>query len=100
MTPAQFDGTVTTWGSLPAGVNTWPPGATLTTTLYYGQDIGHAAHQYGEPWERFSVRPGEIEGMPRDGVLVRLGDTGTVFSPDPTTLSLAGAEACQTYPVT
>ncbi|GAD59285.1 hypothetical protein IWC96_00995 [Brevundimonas sp. BAL450] len=79
MTPAQFDGTVTTWGSLPAGVNTWPPGATLTTTLYYGQDIGHAAHQYGEPWERFSVRPGEIEGMPRDGVLVRLGDTGTVF---------------------
>ncbi|WP_339746388.1 hypothetical protein [uncultured Maricaulis sp.] len=77
--PANFNGTVTTWGSLPSGTNTWPAGATLKTTLYYGQDSRHAAHQYGESWDSFDVGPKDIEGMPEDGVLVRLGDTGTVF---------------------
>lgn len=77
--PASFSGTVTTWGSLPAGVSAWPAGATLKTTLYYGQDTDHPAYEYGESWETFEIGPKDIEGMPENGVLVRLGDTGTVF---------------------
>jgi len=81
MVPGNFSGTVTTWGSLPAGVTSWPSGASLKTTLYYGQDATHPAYEYGEAWESFDVGPGDIEGMPENGVLVRLGETGTIFMP-------------------
>jgi len=82
MVPADFDGTVTTFGTLASG-GTWPSGATLTTKVYVGQEAQSDVAKYATPWELFAeigVTPDQIDYLPENGVLVLLGSTGTQFS--------------------
>lgn len=79
-TPANFSGTVTTWASLPAGTNVWPPGARLDTTVYVGVDGESPAAQYAAPPEELHIEREEAEALMPEGRLVRLGNCATVFS--------------------
>lgn len=80
MMPPHFDGYVTTWGSLPSGQIQWPNGVRINNETYIGRDVGDPAAAYAAPWEHVRMQPGEMPGMPRTGVLVLLGSTGTYFS--------------------
>jgi len=79
MTPASFDGTVTTWGSLPAGVSQWPSNATIDTTVYVGVDAEHPAAAAAASFDELGIGPDEAADLVPNGQLVRLGNCATAF---------------------
>lgn len=79
MCPASFNGTVTTWASLPAGTTKWPPGARLDTTYYVGINNDAPAAVYAASEQEVSVRPPELDEAMPNGSLVRIGNCATVF---------------------
>ncbi|KRV47894.1 hypothetical protein AQ490_05935 [Wenjunlia vitaminophila] len=78
MTPPSFDGAVTTWALLPTGA-AWPRGASVDTTVWVGIRPESQAAAYHTPLERLGVSRTAVEGLGDAGVLVRLGNSGTVF---------------------
>lgn len=80
MMPAKFSGYVTTWGSLPAGQNTWPNGVTIQNETYIGREAGSPSAIFATPFEQIGVRPADVEGLATGGVLVLIGSTGTYFT--------------------
>lgn len=78
MTPPLFDGTVTTWATLAPGT-VWPPGVGVNTSVWVGLPPDDKAAPLATPFEQLGVRPEEVEGLPANGVLVRLGNVETVF---------------------
>ena len=78
MTPAGFEGNVTTWATLPSG--SWPDGTWLETVVYVGVGSRSEAAQYRETaWTQLGgVAPAVIDaGRPH---LVRLGNCATRFT--------------------
>jgi hypothetical protein len=78
MTPPNFNGTVTTWVTLPAG-GTWPPGARVDTAVWVGLPADDPVAPLATDFAELGVVPEEIEGLPENGVLVRLGNCETLF---------------------
>ena len=79
MCPANFDGTVTTFGTLPSGTTVWPDNARLEIEVYVGLDENDPATIYAEPWDTFVIKPHEMKGLRQNGTLVRIGSCGTEF---------------------
>jgi hypothetical protein len=79
MCPAGFNGTVTTWGSLPSGVTQWPTGARIDNTIFVGRSASDPVARYATDFAALSVRREEVEGLEPEGVLVRLGNCATQF---------------------
>ncbi|HZV74494.1 MAG TPA: hypothetical protein VFF79_12320 [Conexibacter sp.] len=79
MTPAAFNGTVTTWASLPSGTTRWPSGVRLDTTVYVGIDSEHPASAFAAPPEELAITADEAAALMPSGTLVRLGNCATVF---------------------
>ncbi len=77
MAPANFDGTVTSYATLPSG-RTWPPNSRLTTEAYVGRASQDEVARYATDFAVFGTQPHEL-GLPSNGVLVLLGSTGTEF---------------------
>lgn len=77
MTPPNFNGTVTTWATLPSGG--WPNGVSIETAVYVGVDHEDPVASLATPFEELAVSPEEIEGLPANGKLVRLGNVETLF---------------------
>jgi len=80
MMPPKFDGYVTTWGSLPPGQTVWPNGVRIDNETYIGRDVDSPAAMFAAPWEHLHVKPEDVPGLPRGGVLVLIGSTGTYFA--------------------
>ncbi|OEV03898.1 hypothetical protein [Streptomyces oceani] len=78
ITPAGFNGTVTTWVRLPAGT-TWPPGASVDTSVWVGMEADDPAAAFATPLEELGVTREEVVGLPESGRLVRLGNCETLF---------------------
>lgn len=78
MTPADFNGNVTTWATIPGG--TWPTGVSIQTTVFVGVTSESIAAQYRETeWPQLGGRIPESLDSARPH-LVRLGDCSTVFT--------------------
>lgn len=78
MSPGGFNGTVTTYCSLPPG-QPWPRGASIQIKVYVGVDQAHPASAYAADWNLLGVQPYEVPGLSADGKLVQLGTCGTAF---------------------
>lgn len=79
MCPANFEGTVTTYATLPSGISQWPDNARLEVEVYIGLDLNTPAAIYAEPWDNLPLKRHEIPYLQSNGILVRLGYCGTEF---------------------
>lgn len=79
MCPANFDGTVTTFATLPSGTTVWPDNARLEIEVYVGLEENDPAIIYAESWELFVIKPHEMKGLKQNGSLVRIGSCATQF---------------------
>lgn len=77
--PAGFNGTVTTWASLPSGGSSWPPGAQVSTTTYVGRDANDPAARYATSFRRLRLHRRSVTGLAPQGVLVQVGNCATLF---------------------
>jgi hypothetical protein len=77
MTPAKFNGTVTTWATLSGGG--WPNGVSIETAVYVGVTADDPVASLATPFEELAVAAEEVEGLPANGKLVRLGNVETLF---------------------
>jgi hypothetical protein len=77
--PAGFNGTVTTWGSLPAGNSSWPNGTQIAINIYVGLPSSSPAARYAVDFHSLRLNRGDIPGLGQSGVLVLLGSTATIF---------------------
>jgi|CZKG01.1.fsa_nt_gi hypothetical protein len=78
MAPANFNGAVRTWATLPTG-SSWPSGTKLETTVYVGVQPSSPAAIYAARPEELGMEPEEIAEVASGGVLVLLGNCATVF---------------------
>ncbi len=78
MTPAQFNGNVTTWATLPSG--SWPNGVWIETTVYVGEGANSPAAMFAETeWcDLGGVAPESLDANRPH--LVRLGNCATLFT--------------------
>ncbi|MEM8541174.1 MAG: hypothetical protein AAGF25_09490 [Pseudomonadota bacterium] len=78
MTPAMFNGNVTTWARTPNGQ--WPNGVSLNTVAYVGVGASSAAAEFAEvEWEDLDGNaPKSLDGARPH--LVQIGNCATVFS--------------------
>ncbi len=78
--PPNFNGTVTTWASLPSGSSVWPPGARLDTTVYVGIDNEAPAAKFAASPEELGIGLEAVQDLVPNGTLVRVGNCATVFT--------------------
>jgi hypothetical protein len=80
ITPPGFDGSVTSWASLPSGATRWPAGARLDTTVYVGVPNDAPAAVYAAPLDELRLDANAAKDLAPNARLVRLGNCATVFS--------------------
>ena len=77
MTPASYNGNVTTWATLASG--SWPTGVWIETTVYVGMSAEANSAKYCETeWEELGGKAPEVIDASRP-YLVMIGNTTTKF---------------------
>lgn len=80
MAPANFNGTVTTWGALPSGQTQWPSGVQISNNIYVGVTSDSSAAKFAVDLDSIRVRRSDVAFLGRSGRLVLLGSTATLFA--------------------